>query len=128
MTTIDVQTAISPAVLFRLYATQAKQDMYGGGNHVAVSSMRPIRSFEGSGYNVGSMTGLKEKTGGAVPYGFVQFPVVTDQSATANQVPPLDWYPYQYVASLDDAKKERQKAEYAGFYEQWVRATLSNYK
>lgn len=130
MTTIDVQTAISPAALYQLYSKQAHQDMYGGGNPVAVSSIKGVRSFDGCGYNVGSMTGLR---GGAVmdptaATGTVSFPIVLDKSIVANQVPPLDWYPNQYVASNDDAKAERLKSEYAGFYEQWVKATLSNYK
>jgi len=119
MTTIQVQTAINPAILFRMYAAQSHQDMYGGGNSYAVSNRVGLRSFEGGA--------VHRPKGGSIP-GFVEIPLAVDQSAAAHVVPPLDWYSSQYVKSLDDAKKERQKAEYAGFYEQWVRATLSNYK
>ena len=63
----------------------------------------------------------------AAASGTVTFPIVLDQSATASRPPTLD-YAGQYVASNDDARAERQKAEYAGFYDQWVKATLSNYK
>lgn len=119
MTTIQVQTAINPAILFRMYAAQSHQDMYGGGNSMAVSNRVGLRSFEGGA--------VYRPTGGSIP-GFVEIPLAVDQSAAAHVVPPLDWYSSQYVKSLDDAKKERMKAEYAGFYDQWVRATLSNYK
>jgi len=120
MTTIDVQTAISPAVLFRMYEQMSHQDMYGGAMY-DLSQGRAAMPYE-------SLT-----VGGAVmdpaaASGAVSFPIVLDQSATANRTPPLDWYPGQYVASNDDAKAERLKAEYAGFYDQWVKATLSNYK
>ena len=121
MTTIDVQTAISPAVLYRLYELQAHQDMYGGGNPVAVTTRQGVRSMSGSAMGGAVMDP-------AAASGTVSFPIVLDHSAVANPVPNLDWYPRQYVASNDDAKAERLKAEYAGFYEQWVKATLSNYK
>lgn len=121
MTTIDVQTAISPAVLYRLYEKQALQDMYGGGNPVAVTTRQGVRSMSGS-----AMGGAVMDPAAAT--GAVHIPLILDQSAIANRVPPLDWYPHQYVASNDEAKAERLKAEYAGFYEQWVKATLSNYK
>jgi hypothetical protein len=132
MTTIDVQTAISPAVLFRMYSQQAHQDMYGGAIY-DVSTRQGVRSFEGGMYNMSTKKGCGVAVGGNQPNlegtsGYVQIPLALDQSAAANPVPPLDWYPHQYVKSMDDARKERQKAEYAGFYEQFVRATLSNYK
>jgi hypothetical protein len=120
MTTIQVQTAISPAVLFRMYEQMSHQDMYGGAMY-DLSKGKKLQSFESAN---------RVSRGGAIDdtSGYVQIPLSLDQSAKANQVPPLDWYPNQYVPSSDDARKERQKAEYAGFYDQWVRATLSNYK
>jgi hypothetical protein len=131
MTTIDVQTAISPAVLFRMYAQQAHQDMYGGAMY-DVSTRQGVRSFEGGMYNMSTKKGSRP-TGGNQPNvvgatGSVQIPIVLDQSALAHRVDPLDWYPRQYVASNDDAKEERLKEEYARFYRQFVLATLSNYK
>lgn len=120
MTTIQVQTAISPAVLFRMYQQTSHQDMYGGAMY-DLSKGKKLQSFEGISSG---------RRGGALDenFGFVQIPLSLDQSAKANPTPPLDWYPHQYVPSTDDARKERQKAEYAGFYDQWVQATLSNYK
>lgn len=117
MTTIDVRTAIAPSALFRMYYAQAQQDMYGGGNPVLVSTRNGVRRIDG-----GNQPNVVN------PGGTVQIPIVLDQSAIANRVDPLTWYPHQYVPSTDDAKEERKKAEYAGFYEQWVLATLSNYK
>lgn len=120
MTTIQVQTAISPAVLFRMYQQASHQDMYGGAMYDLSQGRRPM-SFERVSH---------ERRGGAIDEnsGFVQIPLQLDQSATANRTPPLDWYPNQYVPSTDNARAERLKADYAGFYDQWVRATLSNYK
>jgi hypothetical protein len=120
MTTIDVQTAISPAVLFRMYEQMSHQDMYGGGARYDLSQGRAAMPYE------------RLTVGGAVmdpaaASGTVTFPIVLDQSALANRPQNFD-YAGQYVASNDDAKAERLKAEYAGFYDQWVKATLSNYK
>lgn len=120
MTTIQVQTAISPAVLFRMYQQMSQQDMYGGAMY-DLSKGKKLQSFEG--VSSGSTGGAIDETSG-----FVQIPLSLDQSAKVNQTPPLDWYPHQYVPSTDNARAERQKAEYAGFYDQWVKATLSNYK
>jgi hypothetical protein len=121
MTTIDVQTAISPAVLYRLYELQAHQDMYGGGNPIAVTTRQGVRSMSGSAMGGAVMDP-------AAASGTVSFPIVLDQSAAANPVPNLDWYPRQYVASNDDAKTARREAEYAIFREQFNRASLSLYK
>ncbi len=120
MTTIQVQTAISPAVLFRMYQQASHQAMYGGAIY-DLSKGRRRMSFE---------TMPQVSSGGAIDdtSGFVQIPLQLDQSAKANPVPPLDWYPHQYVQSSDSAQKERQKADYDGFREQWIRATLSQYK
>jgi hypothetical protein len=117
MTTMEVQTAISPATLLRMYRAQAMQDMYGGSAYA--TGRGQLRSFEAptSGYRVG---------GAADSYGYVNIPLVVDQSAAANKVPPLDWYPQQYVSSSDVLAKKN--AEYDGFKAQWIRATLSQYK
>lgn len=116
MTTIDVQTAISPAAILRLYQKQAIQDMHGGG----------------TSYGVPSRNGVVERpTGGSITgnSGFVQIPIVTDQSAAANPLNPLDlMYHQQFMKSQDDAAKARTAAEYVQFRDQWIRATLSNYK
>lgn len=116
MTTIDVQTAISPAAILRLYQRQAIQDMHGGGTSYSAPTRNGV---------------IQRPTGGAIDQssGFVQIPIVTDQSAAANPMSPLDLlYHQQFLKSQDDAKKTRLAAEYAGFYDQWVKATLSNYK
>jgi hypothetical protein len=120
MTTIDVQTAISPAVLFRMYEQMSHQDMYGGGARYDLSQGRASMPYESLAVGGAVMDP-------AAASGMVSFPIVLDQSAAANRPPNFD-YAGQYVASNDDAKAERLKAEYAGFYDQWVKATLSNYK
>jgi hypothetical protein len=103
-----------------MYQQASHQAMYGGAIY-DLSQGRRRTSFE---------TMPQVSRGGSIDdtSGFVQIPIQLDQSATANRTPPLDWYPNQYVQSTDDARKERQKAEYSGFYDQWVKATLSNYK
>ena len=119
MTTMEVQTSISPATLLRMYRAQAYQEMYGGAIY-GTNGHGQLRSFE-------APTSLGYRVGGAADaYGYVNIPLALDQSAVANRVPPLDWYPQQYVSSSDAL--EKKKTEYEGFKEQWIRATLSQYK
>jgi len=118
MTTMEVQTAISPATLLRMYRAQAHQEMFGGSTYA--TGRGQLRSFEAPtrlGYRVGGATDA---------YGYVNIPLALDQSAAANRVPPLDWYPHQYVSSSDALAKKT--AEYDGFKAQFIRATLSQYK
>ena len=120
MKTMEVQTAISPAAILRMYYAQSKQELFGGS--VYATGGRRARSFE-------MPSTVDHRVGGAADaYGYVNIPLAFDQSAKANPVPPLDWYPHQYVPSSDEAKKEKKEAEYAGFREQWIKATLSQYK
>ena len=118
MTTMEVQTAISPAALLRMYRMQSDQEMYGGAIYITGNNRR--RSFE-------QPSTVDHRVGGAADaYGYVNIPLAFDQSAAANRVPPLDWYPQQYVSSSDALAKKT--AEYDGFKEQWMRAVRSQYK
>ena len=115
---MEVQTAISPAAILRMYYAQSKQELFGGS--VYATGGRRVRSFE-------TPSTVNHRVGGAADaYGYVNIPLALDQSAAANRVPPLDWYPQQYVSSSDALAKKT--AEYDGFKEQWIRATLSQYK